>query len=69
MQLTSLQRSDLETVRDAQLMTSRASAAKKRLAGWCEQNLQDLVDGIKVKGLGLVKLVLKRELHVYGDED
>ena len=62
--LTDTQLEDLLTVGRQQAMVKEAKKAKERLAGFIEENLCDLLEGIEVKGVGNVRIVLKRELHV-----
>ena len=62
--LTEQQLADLRIVGEQQAKVNEAKKAKERLAGFIEENLCDLLEGIEVKGIGNVSVVLRRELHV-----
>ena len=64
MKLTPMQEADLKLIAQSQALTSKATSAKRRLAEFVETHLDELVDGVTVKGVGKIYVVLKRELHV-----
>ena len=62
--LTEQQLADLRIVGEQQAKVNEAKKAKERLKGFIEENLELLLHGIEVKGIGNVSVVLRRELHV-----
>ena len=62
--LTEQQLADLRIVGEQQAKVNEAKKAKERLKGFIEENLELLLEGIEVKGIGNVSVVLRRELHV-----
>ena len=64
MKLTPMQEADLKLIGEAQALTSKATSAKRRLAEFVETNLDELLDGVNVKGVGNVRVVLRREIQV-----
>ena len=67
MKLTPMQEADLKLIGEAQALTSKATSAKRRLAEFVETHLDDLLDGVVIKGVGNVRVVLRREIQVRSD--
>ena len=67
MKLTPMQEADLKLIGEAQALASRATTAKRRLAEFVETHLDDLLDGVNIKGIGNVRVVLRREIQVRGE--
>ena len=64
MKLTPMQEADLKLIGESQALTSRATTAKRRMAGFVEAHLDELLDGVTIKGIGNVRVILRREIQV-----
>ena len=64
MKLTPMQEADLKLIAQSQALTSKATSAKRRLAEFVETHLDDLIDGVNIKGIGRVYVALRKELHI-----
>ena len=67
MKLTPMQEADLRLIGESQALTSKATTAKRRLAEFVETHLDELLDGVNIKGIGNVRVILRREIQVRGD--
>ncbi len=68
MKLTPMQQADLQLIGESQALASKATSAKRRLAGFVEDNLDELLEGVTLKGIGNVRVILRREIQVRNED-
>jgi hypothetical protein len=63
-----MQQADLQLIGESQALASKATSAKRRLAGFVEDNLDELLEGVTLKGIGNVRVILRREIQVRNED-
>ncbi len=68
MKLTPIQQADLQLIGESQALASNATSANRRLAVFVEDNLDELLEGVTLKGIGNVRVILRREIQVRNED-